>query len=234
MKRSAIVGAIILLLPALLEAPALLAATDKFSRHDSLAEYIQRVQQEPVRANPASPGSLWVDNGLLANLAADYKAVRVGDLIRILVVQDLTAVNSGDVATDRNFKANSGIDGLFGHIGASGVQNIFAPHSSATLQGKAQASSKSSLRTSVAGRVVAVLASGTLVVEANRELVMNNEKQTILVRGLIRPGDIAPDNTVLSNAIGNLELELKGKGVLSEGTRPPNVIVRLLLRVVGF
>ena len=86
----------------------------------------------------------------------------------------------------------------------------------------------------MAGRVVAVLASGTLVVEANRELVMNNEKQTILVRGLIRPGDIAPDNTVLSNAIGNLELELKGKGVLSEGTRPPNVIVRLLLRLVGF
>jgi len=29
---------------------------------------------------------------------------------------------------------------------------------------------------------------------------MNNEKQTIQVRGLIRPGDIAPDNTVLSNA----------------------------------
>src|SRR5437867_3821414 len=80
-----------------------------------------------ARANPASPGSLWVDNGLLANLAADYKAVRVGDLIRILVVQDLTAVNSGDVATERNFKANSGIDGLFGHLGASGVQNIFAP-----------------------------------------------------------------------------------------------------------
>ena len=63
-----------------------------------------------------------MDNGLLANLAADYKAVRVGDLIRILVVQDLTAVNSGDVATERNFKANSGIDGLFGHLGASGVQ----------------------------------------------------------------------------------------------------------------
>ena len=108
MKRSAIVGAIILLLPALLEAPALLAAKDKYSRHDSLAEYIGRVQQEPVRANPASPGSLWVDNGLLANLAADYKAVRVGDLIRILVVQDLTAVNSGDVATLKPIPALTG------------------------------------------------------------------------------------------------------------------------------
>src|SRR5207247_894850 len=77
---------------------------------------------------------------------------------------------------------------------------------------KAQASSKSSLRTSVAGRVVAVLASGTLVVEANRELVTNNEKQTILVRGLIRPGDIAPDNTVLSQRYWQSRTRTQGKG----------------------
>jgi hypothetical protein len=34
--------------------------------------------------------------------------------------------------------------------------------------------------------------------------------------------------------VGNLELELKGKGVLSDGTRPPNLIVRWLLRILGF
>jgi flagellar L-ring protein precursor FlgH len=39
---------------------------------------------------------------------------------------------------------------------------------------------------------------------------------------------------VASNAIANLELELKGKGVISEGNRPPNIIVRAILRVVGF
>jgi hypothetical protein len=27
---------------------------------------------------------------------------------------------------------------------------------------------------------------------------------------------------------------LKGKGVISEGNRPPNIIVRAILRVVGF
>jgi flagellar L-ring protein precursor FlgH len=39
---------------------------------------------------------------------------------------------------------------------------------------------------------------------------------------------------VASNAIANLELELKGKGVVSEGNRPPNIIVRTILRIVGF
>ncbi|SRR5712692_697665 len=234
MKKSASLIARVVLLSVLAAGLPGVEAKEKASRHNTLAEYIQRLHDEPLTASPGSPGSLWVDNGSLTNMAADYKANRVGDLLTILVVQDLTAVNSGNVATDRSFKANSGIDGLFGRVGVSGVQNIFTPHSTATLSGKSQASSNSSLRTRVAGRIVAVLASGTLVVEANRELVMNNEKQTILVRGLVRPGDVAPDNTVMSNVIGDLELELKGKGVLSDGTRPPNVIVRLLLRIVGF
>jgi flagellar L-ring protein precursor FlgH len=214
--------------------PWLCHARTKTIQHESLANYIARMQQQAVDLTPASRGSLWTDNGRLTNMAADYKAAHVGDLITIAVLQDVQADNSGSVASDRSFKASSGIDALAGHISTSGVQAMFSPRSSVTLQGKAQASSKSSLRTSLAGRVVAVLSNGTLVVEAEREITMNNERQTLLLRGLVRPGDISPGNVVASNVIGDLEFELKGKGVISEGTRPPNAIVRLLLRIVGF
>jgi flagellar L-ring protein precursor FlgH len=211
------------------------AAREKSKSHKSLDEYLQRLPStSTANGVPTSPGSLWTDQGRLADLASDYKARQVGDLVRILVVQSLQAENTGNVATDRSFKANSGINALAGHIRTSGVENIFSPTSSQTLQGKAQASSSSSLRTSLTGRVVAVLPGGNLVVEAEREIVMNNEKQTILVRGVVRPGDLAPDNSVPSNAVANLELEVKGKGVVSEGTRPPNVFTRWLLRLVGF
>ena len=84
------------------------------------------------------------------------------------------------------------------------------------------------------GTVVATLSTGALVVEAERSLTMNNERQTVILRGIVRGGDIAPDNSLLSNQLSNLELELKGKGVISDGTRPPNVIMRVLLRIVGF
>ena len=52
--------------------------------------------------------------------------------------------------------------------------------------------------------------------------------------GIVRPGDVSPDNTISSNAMSDLELEIKGKGVLSDGTRPPNAIIRLVLRLAGF
>jgi len=212
----------------------LMAGREKSSSNKSLDEYLRRLSQPPASALATTTGSLWSDQGRLASLASDYKARQVGDLVTILVSQSLQAENTGNVATDRSFKASSGIDALAGHIRTSGVQNIFSPRSSQTLAGKAQASSSSSLRTSLTGRIVAVLASGNLVVEAEREIVMNNERQTILLRGLIRPGDLSPENSVASNDVANLELEVKGKGVVSEGTRPPNLFTRWLLRLVGF
>jgi flagellar L-ring protein precursor FlgH len=190
-------------------------AREKPRSSKSLEEYLRRLPQPTAQAAvTASPGSLWTDQGRFADLARDYKALQVGDLVTILVVQSLQSENSGNVATDRSFRASSGIDALAGHISTSGVQEIFSPHSSQTLQGKAQATSSSSLRTSLTGQVVAVLPTGTLVIEAEREISMNNERQTVVLRGLVRPGDLGPGNTVSSNAVGSLELELKGKGVI--------------------
>lgn len=111
---------------------------------------------------------------------------------------------------------------------------LFAANSNSQLQGQAQTASKSSLQTSVAGQVVAVLSSGGMVVEARRQLLMNNERQTVLLRGVARPGDITPDNTIISTQLANLEIELRGKGVISDATRRPNWAVRALLWLVGF
>ena len=209
-------------------------ADEKKIQSETLAHYIDRMQQQSPELIHASVGSLWTDNGLFADMNTDYKAMHVGDLITIVVAQGTTANNANSVSTARTFNASSGISGLAGHLKTSGVQEIFSPQSSATLSGKSQGSTTSTLNTTLAGRVVAVLPSRAMVVEAERQLTMNNEKQTLVVRGLVRPGDVAPDGSVASNRVANLELELKGKGVLSDGTRPPNLLVRTLLKIVGF
>jgi flagellar L-ring protein FlgH len=229
--------AVILLLPL---GAAKLSAKNKDKKNsgviqsESLDQYLQRMQQSALIARPPLTGSLWVDSGRLADLGADYKARHVGDLITITVVQNITATNGGSVSSTRNLSASSGISSLPAQLKTANVANLFSPTSAYSLAGKGQAATTSSLTTSLAGRVVAVLPSGALVIEAERELTMNNERQTVLLRGLVRPGDVAPNGAVASNAIANLELELKGKGVISEGNRPPNILVRAILRVVGF
>jgi len=63
---------------------------------------------------------------------------------------------------------------------------------------------------------------------------MNNEKQTILLRGVVRRGDIGPTNTVSSDSVGDLELEIKGKGVISDSVRQPNRVLRTILHLLDF
>ena len=204
------------------------------AKHDGLAEYLQRISAKAPEIAPTSLGSLWNDSGRLANMVADYKASRIGDLVTISVAQNLSASSTGNVSTNRSLSANSGITALPGQLKTTGVANLFSPNSTQVLSGKAQATSQTSLSTTLTGRVAAVLPSGTLVVEAERQITMNNQHETVILRGLVRPGDLDATNTVVSNNVGDLEVEVKGKGIVSEGTRPPNPIVKWILRVVGF
>ena len=211
-----------------------LDASKRDAKDDSLAKYLARVQMAQPAAPTLSTGSIWVDSGRMAALSADYKAMVVGDLITITVVQDVTSSNAGAVSTARTLNTSSGITSLPGKLKVGGVANLLGLNSSETLSGKGQASSATSVTTTLAGRVVAVLASGNLVVEAERIINMNHEKQNIVLRGVVRRGDIGPNNTVASNTIGDLELEIKGKGVISDGVRPPHPLLRAILRILNF
>ena len=82
--------------------------------------------------------------------------------------------------------------------------------------------------------MVAVLPNGNLVVEAERRVSFNQQNQTIILRGVVRPGDIASDDSVVSTRVSDLELELKGKGVVTDATRQPNIFTRWLMRILNW
>jgi len=45
---------------------------------------------------------------------------------------------------------------------------------------------------------------------------------------------VGPNNTAPSTALANLEIELKGKGVVSDSIVRPNPIIRSLFWLLGF
>jgi flagellar L-ring protein precursor FlgH len=215
------------------------AGTNKKNKHvddvaaDSLAKYIERVRA--TTAPSPSLGSIWVPQGRFSNLPGDDKARNVNDTIIINVIEQTAAEGDASVKSQRSFSASSGISALGGLLKANNsLQNIFSPQSSHALNGQAQTTSDSSFTTSLAAQVVSVLPNGFLVVEAVRHMEMNNQRQTLVIHGVIRPSDIALDNSVLSYQIFNLEVELNGKGVLSDGVKPPNKLIRAILKLVEF
>lgn len=211
--------------------PRLKAKPDKSK--DSLSEYVARVKGTTL-AKPA-PGSLWSPDSTFSDLASDYKARRVNDVVTILIVEQTSSTNNGAIKSARTFSASSGLTGLFGQLGPNNsLQTLASPNSANNLNGQAQASSSSTLQTSIAGTIVEVLPNGCLVVEANRKEAVDNQQQTLTVRGVVRPGDLAPDNSVYSTSISNLEILLNGRGVISDGIRPPNAIIRTILKILEF
>jgi len=200
----------------------------------SLQQFLQRVQGQPV-ARTSSPGSLWpLEGSQLTDLATDYKARRLNDTIVIHIVEQTLAQASGDVTAQRTFSSNSAITGLAGQTNTAAVNPLYALNSGSNLKGTGSSNSQSLLQSTLSGRVVAVLPNGNLVIEAERQVSFNQQSQTIILRGMVRPGDISSDNSVLSTVISDLELEMKGKGVVSDAVRQPNLFVRLLMKLVNF
>jgi len=199
------------------------------------AGYIARIQQQTlIPPAEATLGSLWVQGGAMTNLQADYKASRLNDLVTIVVVQRTTAQTTGNVSTKRDFNTTSGISGLAGHISTSGLSNLLTAQSSTKLKGAGSTDASTTMNTRLTGQVIAVLPNGNMVVEAERMVAINNQKETMIIRGVLRPGDVGPNNAALSTALSNLEVELKGKGVVSDAIRSPNPLIRALLWVIGF
>ncbi len=200
---------------------------------DDLAEYIERVKS--MKAPTPTTGSLWTPDSPFSDLTRDYKARNVNDIIVIQVVESTTATADGSVKSQRTYSASSSLTGFFGTPGANNaLQNLFAPNSSQNLNGQAQTSSDAALNTSLTARVVDVLPNGYLVVEATRRIFWNDQHQLVTIHGVVRPGDITSANTIPSTSVSNLQLELQGKGVISDGVAPPNRLVRFILKLVGF
>jgi flagellar L-ring protein precursor FlgH len=197
-------------------------------------DYIARLQQRDVpTASGQTVGSLWSPSSTLGDLSTDYKARKLNDTIVILVGVQTTAAQSGNSSYQRTVATSSAITGV-GGISPVNLNPLLNANSATALKGAGATDSTTAFQTTLTGQVIAVLPSGNLVVEAQRKIFMNNQHEDVTVRGVVRPNDIGPSNTVSSASLSNLEIEMKGKGIISDATRPLNPITKAILWLVGF
>lgn len=210
------------------------AKSKKTDTQQIRAEYIAHLEQGYVTSPEShTTGSLWMDNAPLGDISSDYKAHLLNDTVNIQVAVQTTAAQSGTVDSERSFSTSSAITGIMGKSPAS-TNPLFSGQSSSALKGQGSTASNTTFATSLTGNVIAVLPNGNMIVEASRQIFMNNQHENLIIRGMVRPGDIGPGNVVPSSALSNLEIEMKGKGIISDGVRSPNRITRALLWLLNF
>jgi flagellar L-ring protein precursor FlgH len=174
-------------------------------------------------ARPTSRGanSLWLDR---ASLFEDVKARRLNDLITINVSESISGSGSADTSASRSSTADASVNSLLGLplnlnlANAFGKGNTFSPTVSGSMtddfKGAGATNRAGSLVGTITAKVVEVLPNGTLALESRKEITINNEKQILILRGMVRPDDIAVDNSVSSSKVADAEVFFVGDGVL--------------------
>lgn len=188
-----------------------------------------------ARENLNGTGSLFTSTALMADLNRDLRALQVDDVVTILVVERASSVTSGSVATDRQSKARTGFDTLFGpRIPTSLLPNLVGFEGSSSLEGEGSTSRQVSVSTTLSARVTHVLPNGNLAIEGVKRIGINGEQQEVKVRGVIRPIDLGRQNTVSSDRLAMLEVTVNGKGVVADAIRKPHFLVNLLTKILPF
>ncbi|MBI5849270.1 MAG: flagellar basal body L-ring protein FlgH [Nitrospirae bacterium] len=200
----------------------------------------------------SSVNSLWHDT---ASLYEDRKARRLNDLVTINVVENITASGKATTKTSRDSSSGFAMTDLFGMNKDFNIQNLplikdfykgnsaagpqlpFTPSLSGTatsaFDGKGDTSREGKLIGTITAKVVEVMPNGTLVLESRKDTTINKEKQTLVLRGMIRPDDILPDNSILSSYVADAQIFYVGQGVLQE-KQSPGWLTRIMDQVWPF
>jgi flagellar L-ring protein FlgH len=182
-----------------------------------------------------TPGSLWLSGSRLADAARDVRASQVDDLLTVVIAEQASAVTTGNTKTARVSSTKNNIAALVGITKPTGpLANLAGISGDTELSGQGTTSRSTTLSTTLTARVTHVLPNGGLLVEATKDIQINSERQVITVRGVVRPADIDPTNSVQSNRLGQLEVRVNGKGVVGDAIKRPFFLYRLLLGLLPF
>lgn len=180
-----------------------------------------------------SAGSLFISTGPLANPARDLRASSTGDIVTIIVSDSASAIASGGTNSSRDSNGAAEVTRLLGNLaGAGGLANLIDFNNQRTLQGTGETTRDLTLTTTLSARVVATTLKGLLIVEGTKDITVNSERQHIALRGMIRPVDVSPANTVASNQISDLSVEINGKGVVNDAIKRPFFLFRILAGIL--
>lgn len=169
---------------------------------------------------PRTDGAIY-QAGQQMELFADLKARRVGDILTIKLNESTAASKNAVTKTTKTTAvANTGPT-IFGKtITTKGVPILNTSMNGAdSFAGEGASTQSNSLAGSLTVTVTDVQANGNLVVQGDKTLKLNQGDEYVHIAGVIRPADIATDNTVTSDKIADAHISYSGKGVTDSSNR---------------
>ncbi|WP_043343235.1 flagellar basal body L-ring protein FlgH [Belnapia moabensis] len=224
---------------ALLLLPLALAGCGSLERLSRVGRTPELSEVRNPTADPAwRPVSMPMPGAQEASLAAnslwrpgsrtflrDQRAAQVGDLVTVLVSVADSAQLQNRTQRSRAGTDNLGIPQIFGMQtrwlprGASPASLLDASGGQ-TSDGEGTVKRGETINLRLAATVTQVLPNGNLVVTGKQEVRVSAELRELSIQGVIRPEDIASDNTIRHDRLAEARIAYGGRGTLSDLQQP--------------
>ena len=187
----------------------------------------------------AADGSIFSRAGQDSLLGQD-RARRPGDLVTILIDEQVSASTSASSNASRNSATTALSPGALGEInrrfGNAGIPwpvDINPSESAIDSSGEGGAAQQGRIAGEVTAVVTEVLPNGLLAIRGYKRMELTRGAQIIRLTGLVRPSDIQPDNTIRSRRLADADISFAAKGELADVSRA-GWMNRALLRIWPF
>lgn len=147
----------------------------------------------------------------------------IGDIITIILSESAQASRVTGLTTERTTTNDVIGEAQRNALFPAGefFSNLETDGSSIGSAGTGTAGQSASLTGSISAVVIDIMENGNLIVFGEKQLELNEGSEYIRVRGVIRPEDIQPNNTVLSRRLANAQFSYSGVGELARATKGP-------------
>ncbi|MFC1652344.1 flagellar basal body L-ring protein FlgH [Planctomycetota bacterium] len=170
-------------------------------------------------ALPAGAGSIWAKRHRGVNDPfVDDVARQIGDVLTVKISEGSKIDNKSKRDMQKDTDRSAAFDG---ELDIASIQSFnMSAESSQQHKSKADFKDERKYIDSITVVVMDVLPNHNLVVAGTRDRIIAGDIQLIEVSGIVRPSDIAYDNSVMSELVANFRLETKNKGIAAPYNRP--------------
>ena len=156
------------------------------------------------------------------------RAVRVGDILTVVIEIDDEASISNSTSRSRSGSESLSVPQLLGipqridedlPLGAT-MADAVDLGSQAASGGDGQVARSEELTLRVAATITDVMPNGVLAIEGAQEVRVNFELRELLVSGFVRPEDITRQNEITYDKIASAKISYGGRGQISDMQQP--------------
>jgi flagellar L-ring protein FlgH len=173
-------------------------------------------EENPVQATAAN-GAIF-QTGHDVPLFENTVAHRVGDILTISLQEQTNATKSATTTTKKTTTEAMAAPTLLGVPLTVHGTNILNNNlnDATTFDGEGTSAQSNVLTGFISVTVAKRLANGNLLVRGQKWITINQGREYVRIQGIVRPVDIAPDNSVLSTQVADAIIAYGGTGTLAD------------------